>query len=219
MPQELHLAPDVHAAMIERDLVLLDLAADAYTCLPDARDVLRLNPAARTLAVREATVRESLRAARLAQTAPAPPRIASAAAPPPARSALRRAYEPPRPSDAVPITRAALDALGGYARRPLVRILTQARRRGAGRPCDPSERMRDRVDRFHRWIPYAPVSGKCLLRSYLLLRALHRDGLGALWVFGVRTWPFSAHCWLQCGDLVLDDHADRVQGYTPILVV
>jgi hypothetical protein len=37
-------------------------------------------------------------------------------------------------------------------------------------------------------------------------------------VFGVRTWPFHAHCWLQCDDVVLDDQADRVAAYAPILV-
>ena len=41
----------------------------------------------------------------------------------------------------------------------------------------------------------------------------------AVWVFGVRTWPFSAHCWLQIGDAVLDDDPERVGIYPPILAV
>jgi hypothetical protein len=51
----------------------------------------------------------------------------------------------------------------------------------------------------------------------MLLRLLHAKGLDAHWVFGVRTWPFQAHCWLQCEDLVLDDQPDRVRAFTPIM--
>lgn len=40
-----------------------------------------------------------------------------------------------------------------------------------------------------------------------------------VWVFGVRTWPFAAHCWIQIGDLVVGDVLDRVRGYTPIRAV
>ena len=48
---------------------------------------------------------------------------------------------------------------------------------------------------------------------------LRRAGQNAAWVFGVRTWPFSAHCWLQIGDAVLDDDPERVSRYTPIMVL
>lgn len=68
-------------------------------------------------------------------------------------------------------------------------------------------------------LPFVPGQGECLYRACLLRSYLAGRGLGSSWVFGVRTWPFAAHCWLQCGDLVLDDDPDRVALYTPILVV
>jgi len=38
-------------------------------------------------------------------------------------------------------------------------------------------------------------------------------------VFGVKLNPFSAHCWVQAGDIVLNDAIDHVTIHTPILVV
>ena len=70
-----------------------------------------------------------------------------------------------------------------------------------------------------RWIPYAPVRAKCLVRSFLLLRWLVRRGHGAYWVFGVTTWPFRAHCWLQCGAVALDDDVERLAAYSVIMVL
>lgn len=79
--------------------------------------------------------------------------------------------------------------------------------------------MLEVIASFHRWAPFAPAPGKCLLRSFMLLRLLRRHGHDARWVFGVRTWPFRAHCWLQAGDVVLDDDVEALVALTPILVV
>ena len=57
------------------------------------------------------------------------------------------------------------------------------------------------------------------MRSFVLLRFLQRSGLNARWVIGVRTWPFSAHCWLQIDDTALDDAWERLVVYEPILAV
>ena len=43
------------------------------------------------------------------------------------------------------------------------------------------------------------------------------EGIATQWLFGVRTWPFAAHCWLQIGNLVVGDRLERVRFYTPIL--
>jgi hypothetical protein len=53
----------------------------------------------------------------------------------------------------------------------------------------------------------------------LLLEFLAARGLAADWVFGVRTWPFSAHCWVQAGGIVLNDTVERVAPYRQILRV
>lgn len=67
-----------------------------------------------------------------------------------------------------------------------------------------------------RFIPVQPV---CLLDSVSMLDFLNRRGLDADLVFGVIVRPFSAHCWLQVGDLALNDEFDNLVGRAPILVV
>ncbi len=59
----------------------------------------------------------------------------------------------------------------------------------------------------------------CLLDSLTLVNFLARYGVFPQWVFGVKTDPFYAHCWVQHGDYVFNDTADYVRGFSPILVV
>lgn len=59
---------------------------------------------------------------------------------------------------------------------------------------------------------------QCLVQALMIRRRLHRQGLGAALVFGVRLLPFEAHCWLQRGATVLDDHHEHVAQFTPVFV-
>ena len=68
-------------------------------------------------------------------------------------------------------------------------------------------------------LPWIPSQGQCLKRSFALRRLLARDGIETDWVFGVRTWPLLAHCWLQIDEVLLADDLDRVRGFSPILTV
>jgi transglutaminase-like putative cysteine protease len=72
---------------------------------------------------------------------------------------------------------------------------------------------------FDQLMPLVPFQGQCLFRSRLLLAFLRTADRDATWVFGVRTRPFQAHCWLQVHDTALDDAAERICGYTPILAL
>jgi len=66
---------------------------------------------------------------------------------------------------------------------------------------------------------YVPARTHCLLDSISLLRFLARRALRATLVFGVIPDPFSAHCWLQAGELVLNDTVGNVNAHTPIRIV
>ena len=66
---------------------------------------------------------------------------------------------------------------------------------------------------------YVPVETTCLLDSLAMVRFLARRGLHANLVFGVACDPFSAHCWVQAGDRVLNDTVGNVNAHTPIRVV
>jgi len=60
---------------------------------------------------------------------------------------------------------------------------------------------------------------RCLNDSLTLIHFLASSGLFPQWVIGVRVHPFAAHSWVQSGDVVLNDQAERVRHYKPILVV
>jgi hypothetical protein len=60
---------------------------------------------------------------------------------------------------------------------------------------------------------------ECLHDSLALLEFLARYGIFPDWVFAVRARPFVAHCWVQYQDVVFNDTAEHVGGYTPIMVV
>lgn len=64
-----------------------------------------------------------------------------------------------------------------------------------------------------------PISRNCLIDSLALMDFLHNRGAQADLVIGVRTDPYSAHCWVQTANTLLNEEADRVAAFTPILVV
>lgn len=61
-----------------------------------------------------------------------------------------------------------------------------------------------------------PGSGRCLIQSMLLIRFLGHLGIRPELVFGVRTHPFEAHCWVEWDAHVLNDSPDHVRWFTVI---
>jgi len=216
----LRLASGVHAVQVGSDLVFLNPRQDAYFCLP-------LEPGAVDLAgdwldAHLPGLADALCASGLAAPASDAAQPASGPPPVPARTA-RRLIE---------------DQIGAIDRRPRARhlralaIAALAARRGRDRAipdlvdfdarpaeAEPSARLLADLTVYRRLTPWLPLDGLCLFRSHMLLRYLNALGHGARWVFGVRTWPFRAHCWLQVGDVALDDEAERLSAYAPIMAV
>ncbi len=64
-----------------------------------------------------------------------------------------------------------------------------------------------------------PFAQRCLPQSLALFHFLLRRRLKATLVFGVRTQPFAAHCWMQSPGCILTGTADEAHNFTPILVV
>ncbi|WP_415013983.1 lasso peptide biosynthesis B2 protein [Brevundimonas sp.] len=112
----------------------------------------------------------------------------------------------------------ALTDLARLGRDPAVERLLTLTRETPGASGDPAPIVRAAAA-FSHLLPWLPFEGACLRRSALLAAFLRRRGLRARWVFGVRTWPFAAHCWLQAGDICLNDDVERLAAYTPILAV
>lgn len=206
------LAPHVHIACVDGDAVLLDAAADRYACLPacDASEI------------------RSGYAARWWDRGPLVAELAAA-------HYLMPSDEPPGEGRPLPI-RCELDLhmLGGDVTALTVPDLittaltgvTTAWRLAAQRPVHWLRPRRDEMPRPDEAVALArrfteaqlllPRLARCLPRSLALLDFLARRGCPAQLVFGVRTHPFEAHCWVQAGNIVLNDTLSRVRWYTPI---
>jgi len=62
-----------------------------------------------------------------------------------------------------------------------------------------------------------PRSYLCLFDALALLHFLSSYNIRPTWVFGVSSEPFQAHCWLQLGEVVLNDTLERTRAFTPIM--
>ena len=205
-------APGVHLACVGHDIIVLDLIADAYNCLLGAADVMSLSPYG-TVRATDATIRKELLDAGIAHTvAPTnswtPPVL-------PARELPRTAAAR---DDAVFTAAALVLASRQFRGKSLVRLIAKDRPATTPASIQDETRLDSLVASVRNARPWLPGEGECLQRSFELRRLLSARGIEASWYFGVRTWPFSAHCWLQIGDLVLGDRLERVRFYTPIMV-
>lgn len=104
-------------------------------------------------------------------------------------------------------------------RGPLTDVLVDLkRRRGVGSSAK-AEQTTNLCARFARQRSFVPIKPNCLLDSIALLEFMRAHGGDADLVFGVTPSPFSAHCWLQRHDQVINDALDRVLPRLPIMVV
>jgi hypothetical protein len=108
-------------------------------------------------------------------------------------------------------------------KKDLFRILARIERR---RPQAPSSDAMSNVTHastliaaFKELRPLYPRPYLCLFDSLALLEFLARYRVFPRVVFGVIADPFQAHCWLQEGNVVLNDDLERVGKYKPILSV
>lgn len=60
---------------------------------------------------------------------------------------------------------------------------------------------------------------RCLPRSIALARLLARYDCRSEVVLGVKLRPFAAHCWVQSGQLILNESVEEAARYRPILIL
>lgn len=214
---ELWLAEGVHGVMVDDDAVFLDVSTNAYFCLPSIAAALRIR--GRELAVSADSLAEDLLAAGLADAAVG--REEGRRAPPPRRTARALIEAMPETTRRSPTWRHWRAAIGagivnaGDQRRAFAARLPAP---GAGPETEINQALLGDLDAYRTLSPWLPFDGACLYRSGMLRRYLVALGHKVDWVFGVRTWPFAAHCWLQAGDVALDDEAERLVAYHQIMV-
>ncbi len=203
-------------ARVGTDIVVLDILGDAYTCLAGGAEHLQLLADGR-IGLMQSAVLNDLEEAGWVSACPALPQPRRFQAPVRCRN--------PAPSgfglQLLPVSVQVLAATTWMRDQSLADILTAARRlQPAPRPSNGDVAVIDQtIAAFETVGPWLPRQGLCLQRAFSLLNCLTRRGVPVDWVFGVRTWPFAAHCWLQHEDTVLADDLDRILGYTPILIV
>ncbi|MFN7110069.1 MAG: lasso peptide biosynthesis B2 protein [Brevundimonas sp.] len=191
-------------AKVEDDLIILDAQADVYACLFARADQVAL--AGDGVIAAPADLEAALLEAGFIQTT--------------APAGLRKSPTPPARSTSAPsssltavlvgVAECGCDAL--VFRSRALHQLVQPPRLHPRPAADAAVIAAD----FAAALPWAPANGACLQRAFQLRRRLARRGVAVDWVFGVRTWPFSAHCWLQIDDRVIGDRLERVSAYTPI---
>lgn len=209
------LAPSVHGAAVGADLVFLDVARDTYVCLAGAAGAGRLSEDRSQIEITDSGLALALQEAGLTGEALVARTLARRAT-----RALDRGAEPVALGDILGgLTLTWARASARRYRQPFAELIGWAQARPA--PLDPSAEPSETalavIARFQSRWPWAVWRGQCLHRAFLLLTHLRAAGCDAAWVFGVRTYPFEAHCWLQIGVTVLDDPLARLAAYEPLM--
>jgi hypothetical protein len=227
------LAPFVHVSLCDRHAVLMDERRNCYVAVQPAEGLAGWVagwPAGGTGAAAPLGAPPAILAQLLEQGALVSDRRAGSPARPveiaqPCRSPLEFDFEEhPAPHGrdlrrmawAWTIARAALQF------RSMHWVLERMRARRAGRESSEAQfdwtHAQALVGRFVYLRPlFYTARGACLLDSLTLLLFLQAHGLYPEWVFGVRTAPFHAHCWVQLGPVVFNDLPDHVRQYSAIL--
>lgn len=72
---------------------------------------------------------------------------------------------------------------------------------------------------FHAAALLASPLDRCLPRSIATAHRYFSLGIRVDLVIGVKLQPFAAHCWVQQGEVLLNDRTDTVRNFTPILAI
>lgn len=215
------LPPSVSFCDVHGRLVFLDSAADLYLCLPEpAEAVFRRLMAGETISGEASNIPPGLASAGLLVEGAHGQPLAPCKSAGLRTSILDRTLAPHNrhmPGLAMALARAALSLrLIGLNRT--LRSLSR-RRVVAPQPVDTGVHPGGIVAAFARMGMLATPHNQCLVRSIALGRYLRSRGFGVDIVLGARLLPFSAHAWVQLGDMVLNDQLDTVRNFTPIRVV
>jgi hypothetical protein len=100
------------------------------------------------------------------------------------------------------------------------RVAELKQRNSSQRMPEADERLKSLVHVFKtlRTLFYTP-DNSCLFDSLVLVEFLNRYGIYPTWVLGVNTRPFTAHSWVQHGDVTLNDSFQKAPACTPIMAI
>ena len=214
--------------VIDGHAVFLDIEADRYFCLPERleRDFVAYASASDC----SGTTLKML----VEHNILTPERGAGRDAAPTQISAPRRSAQEMRDSNtgiamlAIPEVAAAVLACRRRIRTKAFKDILDRTVRFREQRCLPPTHQAGQVREwqllqatsvFRRARMYVPIATCCLLDSLALSGFLARRHFRSNIVFGVTYEPFSAHCWVQSGDIALNETVGNAMAHTIIKVV
>ncbi|HVW70034.1 MAG TPA: lasso peptide biosynthesis B2 protein [Steroidobacteraceae bacterium] len=226
------LSPHVHVCLAGRQVVLLDLERDKYLAIEQTQPLARwvrgwpAPPGDGAAAAAENGLLAKMLAQGLLVTDPLVGKEAAPVVTERAHTAVVEfdldVHTPVRFAQLRHLFAAYLGARWALRHWPIKKVIQVARERkpGVSAAAWDMKAVRTLVMAFVQLRPlFYGAQGACLLDSLTLIRFLARYGLQPQWIFGVKTDPFYAHCWVQHDGYVLNDTPDYIKGFTPILVV
>lgn len=100
----------------------------------------------------------------------------------------------------------------------LVRGVRERKAAANGR-ADHLHALRRHTAIYRKLRPWYPRPYLCLYDGLALIEFLAHRQLFPDWVFGVQAQPFGAHCWVQQGDVLLNESTEYAGQFTPIMSV
>lgn len=230
MQQRYRIADGIGFCRFEGRTIVLDITADRYWQLgEDAGRVLETVGAGMMGGIDEHAL---ARLVTLGFVAPAdegpaammgsPGASISASLSHPSKSALEQAGQQVRAGwatacEVATLTISARVALRRLALKTILDRLAARRRRATPTPPPTNlELLAQRFARCRRMVPLRPL---CLPDSIAFLWFAMRRGHAPRLVFGVEAFPFTAHCWVQDGSVVLTDALDHASRFKSIMVL
>jgi hypothetical protein len=214
------LRQDVAAAWVDDEIVFLDLVDDRYYLAPPAlKTALREEIGSngdKHVAGLEPLVRRGL----LVPTDIAGVSINLA------QAAVRPTSEAPQVAPPIILIFSAIAeqlrvavALRLCPLRAVIAEVQRRKRSAAEHGRRPGRNGDNRAAAFRAASKYLSSDSQCLRRSVALANQLLARHDDVQLVFGVCLRPFGAHCWVQRGDVVLNDTLESVRRFTPVLAV
>jgi hypothetical protein len=233
------LSPSVHWRIVNERCVILDVASDCYlqvsaeqfsALLPFVDPTVSgLRQTGRNEIPAELTTfAGDLLAANVLTTSPVPtPRIAAPSLPKPtslvSTVAQKRRVKQALP-ELAPFLRACIAADYYLRSTSLSRFSAHVSKRklklAPKAPSDSLDREVKLTRIYHSLRPFYPRDYLCLFDSLALIEFLAHWNIFPNWVFGVIIDPFTAHCWVQDGSVVLSDTASfSSRWFEPIMIL
>lgn len=229
MQQRYRIADGIGCCRFEGRTIVLDITADRYWQLgEDAGRVLEAVGTGMPDRIDEHALARLVTLGFVAPASEGPTAMtggprASTSAPlsHPSKSALEQAGQQARAGwttacEVAALVVAARVALRGLALKTILDRMAARRQRATPIPFATNlELLAQRFARCRRLVPLPPL---CLPDSIAFLWFAMRRGHAPRLVFGVEAFPFTAHCWVQDGGVVLTDALDHASRFKPIMV-